>query len=377
MKHIFKILGVATVILFFAACHKVGDLPLYGKGTAVVLTSSTNTIAPVAADSNNSVVTFSWTNPAYQQDTSLYKFVVQIDSAGKNFANPITLKTVTGSYSGAVIAKDLNAILLAMGFAFNTTYTVDARVVSSYGNNNEAYYSNVLQLQVTPYKIPPKIPVPAKLYLVGDINGWNNSGSLPIKYQFSKIDETTYAGIFNFPGGGGYKLIQELGNWDTQFHMVTGGSESAGDFVQENADPTFPGPAAAGWYRVTVDFQHGKYKVTASPARQAVPPANLYIVGDLNGWNNSAGLNPIYKFALTGADPFTYALNVHFPGGGGYKLIQELGNWGSQFHMITGGTASFGQFEQADSDPGFPGPAAGDYKVTVNMAAGYYWVTPQ
>lgn len=378
MKSIFKLLLATAVIFVYSACHKEGNLPLYGKGNAVVLSSSSNTIAPVATDSNYNAVTFSWTNPKYQQDTSLYKFIIQMDSAGKNFAHPINLKTVVGTFSGSIVAKDLNAMLFSMGFLPTITYGIDVRVISSYGNSNESYTSNTIQLQVTPYKVPPKIPVPAHLYLVGDLNSWNNSTSLEKKWWFSQIDETTYAGIFYFPGGGGYKLIQELGNWDTQYHMVLGGSYDAGSFIQENADPTFPGAPAAGWYRVTVDFQHGTYSVKSSPARQAVPPANLYLVGDLNGWNNSTSLDPSYKFTLSASDPFVYTLNVNFPGGGGYKLIQELGNWTTQFHMISGGTSSFGEFEQADADPTFPGPSsAGAYKVTVNMAAGYFWVKPQ
>ena len=37
------------------------------------------------ADSNNNVVTFSWTNPNYAQDSSLYKFVIEIDSVAREY----------------------------------------------------------------------------------------------------------------------------------------------------------------------------------------------------------------------------------------------------------------------------------------------------
>jgi len=376
MKNILKLFIAVAGLFLYSACHKVDDLPNYGNGHEVVLSSSTNAVAAPASDSNNAVISFSWTDPAYAQDPSLYKFDLQIDSSGRGFADKKAVKTITGASTTSMTGKELNAILLGWGFAFNTAYTVDVRVISSYGNNNEAYASNTLSLSVTPYKIPPKIPVPAALYLVGDINGWNNNPGLDTKYQFSLIDETTYAGVFNFTGGGAYKLIQTLGVWGTQFHMVAGGTATAGEFVQQDADPGFPNPSTPGWYRVTVDFQHATYKVTPAPAR--VPtPANLYIVGDLNGWNNSSGLDPIYKFTHSATDPFVHTINVSFPGGGGYKLIQELGNWDTQFHMISGGNSSFGEFVQENADPTFPGPVtAGSYKVTVNFAANYYWVIP-
>ncbi|HPH86125.1 MAG TPA: SusE domain-containing protein [Ferruginibacter sp.] len=370
MKHIFKISSfILAIAMIFSACKKVDDLPVYNNGSAVSLSSSVSAVAAQAADSNNVVVSFSWSNPNYAQDSSKYKYVLEIDSTGRGFTN--AFKTVfTGVYSGSLTGKQLNDGLLSLGFAFNTAYDVDVRLSSSYGNNNEKYYSNTIKMSMTPYKIPPKIPVPAALYLVGDINGWNNSPSLDTKYQFSLIDETTYAGIFNFSGGA-YKLIQELGNWGTQFHMVTGGTQNAGEFVQADADPAFPAPAS-GWYRVTVNFQNGTYKLTPAPAR--VPtPANLYIVGELNGWNNSPSLDPIYHF--TNPSAFVRTLDLDITGGGIFKLIQELGNWGTQFHQVSG-TPAFGEFEQRDADPAFSLPsAAGRYRIKVDFAANYYWIT--
>jgi hypothetical protein len=256
--------------------------------------------------------------------------------------------------------------------AFNTPGEVDVRVTSSYANNNEVFKSNVLKLKVTPYKIPPKITPPAALYLVGDVNGWNNSTSLDKRYYFYKTDETTFSGVFNFTAAGGYKLIQTLGNWDSQFHMLSGGTAATGQFEQKNADPAFPNPAA-GSYRIVVDFQNGTYTATKTDAVRVTPPANLYIVGDVNGWNNSASLDTKYKF--TKVNDFVFTIDVDFTAGGGYKLIQTLGDWSTQFHRLSGGTAFAGEFEQKDADPAFPNPTpAGKYKITVNFATMTYSV---
>lgn len=371
MKNIFRFISiVAAIAVTFVSCDKVGNLPNYGLGKAVVVTPSTVTIAPTAADSNNTVLTLDWTNPDYAQDSNLYKYVVEIDTAGGNFRKPVT-RTVTGLRSASYIAKDLNTILLSFGLSFNVAYNITMRVASSYGNNNEKYYSNVLTIRATPYRIPPKIPVPANLYIVGDLNGWNNSAGLDKQYYFSKIDITTYGGVFNFANAGNYKLIQELGNWDTQYRMITGGTAFGGEFKQENSDPPFANPTPSGYYRVRVDFQNARFSAEPVISQRYTPPANLYIVGDLNGWNNSGSLSNTYKF--TKVDDFIYTLTVNFTASGGYKLIQELGNWDTQFRMVAGGTALGGEFKQENSDPTFPNPAVpGNYKITVNFATNLY-----
>ena len=154
MKKYFSILTfIGAIALVMAGCHKVVDLPYYENGTAVTLTSNKTSVAPTPADSLNSVVTFNWTSPKYATDTSTYKFVLEIDSSGRNFSKKVT-KTVIGKLTTSLTGKELNAILLNYGFSLGVAYDVDFRIVSSYGNNNEQYTSNVVKVSVTPYNDP-------------------------------------------------------------------------------------------------------------------------------------------------------------------------------------------------------------------------------
>jgi hypothetical protein len=103
---------------------------------------------------------------------------------------------------------------------------------------------------------------------------------------------------------------------------------------------------------------------------------NLWMVGDASfgGWNNplNAPYNVSQKF--TKISKTLYQLTVSLPGGGGYKLIQIPGDWGTQYHMTTG-TWTNGNIEKKDSDPQFPGPpSAGSYKITVDFQLGVYTV---
>lgn len=154
MKYISKILFLSGVLaLMLTACKKVEDLPYYEDGVTATLSTSKTTVAPVLADSNSTVVTFSWTSPKYSTDSSTYKFILEIDSTGRNFANKTT-KTVSGDLSTGLTGRELNNILLNYGFALGTPYELDVRVVSSYANNNEKYISNVVKISVTPYNDP-------------------------------------------------------------------------------------------------------------------------------------------------------------------------------------------------------------------------------
>ena len=160
MKHISKILLAAIAITgFFSACNKIDNLtkvealPVYQLGVSPVLSSSTATVAPTLADTSKTVVTFSWTNPKYAQDSALYKYILEIDTTGKNFANEKT-KIVTGVVNTSFTGRELNSFLLRLGLKLNVAQSVDARLISSYGNNNERYMSNVVKVTVTPFADP-------------------------------------------------------------------------------------------------------------------------------------------------------------------------------------------------------------------------------
>jgi starch-binding outer membrane protein SusE/F len=160
MKHISKILFAAIAVTgLFTACNKIDNLkkaeplPVYQLGVSPVLASSTITVAPTLADTNRAVVTFSWTNPKYSNDSTTTKYILEIDSTGKNFANKNT-KTTTGLLNTALTGRGLNAILLNLGFKLGVAQSIDARVLSSYNNNNERYTSNVVKVTVTPFADP-------------------------------------------------------------------------------------------------------------------------------------------------------------------------------------------------------------------------------
>ena len=370
-KYIRNLLAVFVVALTVMSCDKTKDLATFNNGTAVSLSSSAATIAPAPADSNNVAVTFSWSSPKYAQDSTLYKYVIQIDSAGRNFAKAYQ-KTVTGVFNSAMIAKELNAVALSFGFAFNTAYNMDVRVISSYGNNNEQYKSNTVTVKYTPYKVPPKIALPTsgKLFLVGDASqgGWNNPVPVPSQ-EFSQLNETTFAGVFNLNGGKQYLVLPVNGDWSHKFSIADGSVPATGGDFGYDLSTNFNGPATSGWYKIVLDFQSGKFTVTPFTGKL---PDNLFIVGDATagGWNNPV---PVPSQQLVRLNSSVFELTLPLVGGKQYLLLPVNGDWSHKYSVADNsiaGLSAGGDFGY-DLSQNFPGPAtSATYKISVNFALG-------
>ena len=392
MKYFNKLFIGLLLATGFTACEKAEKLPFYGEGVVTVLSSPTTTVAPLPSDSNAVKLILNWTDPKYAQDPKLYKFVIEIDSASKNFTRAYT-RTVIGKLTDSIIAKDLNGVMLAWGFEFNKAYDLDVRVTASYGNNNELKYSNILKIKATPYKIPPKVVLPydSKLWIVGSATqgDWSNPinpSSNAIPQSFSRIDETTFGGVFNLKANGEYLILPEnQGAWSNKYSIANKGLtgvENGGDFGY-NLPDNFKGPASAGLYKITLDFQKGKFKVEPF-TQQYGTPANMWIVGNafstIPDWTNPNGGPMPAGSAFTRRNSTEYDLTVAMKGGGEYLILPNgNGNWGKYAiaNKTLAGAAAGGTFAPEASD-NFPGPAtSGNYKVSVNLFNNLYTVVKQ
>ncbi|MBS1669418.1 MAG: SusE domain-containing protein [Bacteroidetes bacterium] len=277
MKPIFKILLMAILGMaaLLPSCSKKDALTYWNKGTAIVLKSSTTTIAAKVTDSSSTALVLNWTNPHYATDSSTVKYTIQIDSSGRNFSKAVTM-VVSGALVDSISASQINNIALGFGFSYNVAYNMDVRVISSYANNNEQLNSNVITINVTPYVTPPKVTPPSSktLFIVGSATagGWGNPVPVPAQ-QFTLVDSVHYQGTFFLNAGGQYLLLPVNTNtWSTKYAVAdnsvsglsAGGSfgvhvdnQPAPDLYQAN----FPAPAVSGMYTISVDFQHGKFTV--------------------------------------------------------------------------------------------------------------------
>ncbi|MDP4264798.1 MAG: SusE domain-containing protein, partial [Bacteroidota bacterium] len=174
MKYIHKFLFLSAITaLVLTSCNKIKDLPHYSNGTAVQLTSSKTSVVPTPADSANVIISFSWTSPKYATDTSTYKFILEIDSTGRNFSKEVT-RVMSGKLNTSFTGQQINTILADFGFAPNQTVSLDLRITSSYGNNNERLFSNVVKISITPYLIPVTLVPSSTSPVVLQVNNASN-----------------------------------------------------------------------------------------------------------------------------------------------------------------------------------------------------------
>jgi len=125
-------------------------------------------------------------------------------------------------------------------------------------------------MTATAYAIPPKVTPPASgtLFIVGSATagGWDN----PIKanylasQQFTQVNNTLYEITIDLIGGGEYKFVGVNGSWDEQWSIAKADDPAevnGGDFIANGANVL--APANSGTYKITVNFQTGKFSVVA------------------------------------------------------------------------------------------------------------------
>lgn len=139
--------------MFLVSCEKTEDLPHYQESTVTQLSVSASTINVTAANANQNVVTFSWTDAAMATDSANQKYIIEVAPKGSSFANPI-FYTVYGVQQLSVKGADINNYLVKLGANYGAATQLEARCISSYRNNNDQKVSNVIALTASAYAVP-------------------------------------------------------------------------------------------------------------------------------------------------------------------------------------------------------------------------------
>ena len=273
MKNISKFLLLLLLpAVTFIACKKQENKVFYLGGTAPVLSASVTGTVPLAfATQNNPALKLSWTNPDYKFTTGLSShdvtYTLEFDTVGAKFNGPNKLTLTIGKeLSKSFTQLELNQYLFSnMKLVAGMVHNIEVRVISNLVNNNAPLTSNVLQFSATPYVIPPKVtpPTTGKLYLVGNATpgGWNNPVPVPSQ-EFTKLSNTLYQITVNLVGGGSLLFLPLNGDWGTKYGAIGGNNSNnanGDDFRVGGGD--LLAPAAAGTYKITVDFQAGTFTV--------------------------------------------------------------------------------------------------------------------
>jgi hypothetical protein len=269
-----------AALLLAGSCKKDEAKVYYSGGTAPVLTASASgSIALPVTDTTATAVTFNWTNPNYQFSDGISSmsvtYYLQFDTlqgfTNQNFPSP----SIASGLSTAFTVAQLNA-LLTNGMLLDTgrLQTIYVRVESSVppftsGTAPVApLYSNALSFKVKPYGPPPAVVPPKNdsLYIVGSAvaDNWANpiSAADVAGETFTRLSHTHYQLTTTLTGGQEYKLINVNGSWTDQWSVSAADTyPNGGPFVYNGGNCI--APTATGTYLIDVNFQTGKFTVTA------------------------------------------------------------------------------------------------------------------
>jgi hypothetical protein len=277
MKNIFRLLALLVFVFSMSSCEKQESKDFFEGGTPPVLTASATTVTLESGQETNTAITLNWTNPDYMFTTGISSldvtYTIEMDTLGANFASSKKVSTVISKeLSKTYTVGELNSILgndMLLQLNPRRNYTMQLRVTSSIGSAAKLT-SNVISFTTKPFQPPPKVAPPAggHLYIVGDATpgAWNNPVPLPTQ-EFTKLSTTLYQITLSMVGGGKHYLFLPLnGDWGNKYAVKTAAQPlDGGDFGYNGGDPAFntdiPGPLVDGTYKITVDFQLGKYTV--------------------------------------------------------------------------------------------------------------------
>lgn len=370
MKNIFKISILAFgALLFLASCEKAESLPYYESGKESGLTLSANAVTLSAANAAQDVVTFSWTDPQFAIDTSNYKHVVEIAPKGTNFANAAIFTYIGSNSSLGVKGADLNNALIAWGKAYGAAADLEARLKSSYSNNNDMKVSPVAELKVSPYAVPFTLSA-------------SSTGTFSPTPQTKDDILTKLSWAAPSYGSSTLSYVLEYAKGGTSFANATAIAIAADSLTRSlkglelyqmaNATGIALNSTGNVDVRIKATINNTGQVSYSSTQTLSIKPVEMtlymYVPGDYQGWNPGAAPR------IASSDGISYEGYVWVPTGnsGEFKIASE-GNWDAPNY---GGTSTPTGGVLDGAGPNLKWPALGAYYLLkVNMTTKAWTVT--
>lgn len=276
MKNIFRLIAFSLLVAGISSCEKQETKDYYEGGTAPVLTGSATTVALEPGTETNTALVVNWTNPNYKFTSGISSldvtYTLEMDTLGANFASSKKVSAVVSrDLSKSYTVGELNSILgndMLLQLNPRRNYTMQMRVISTIGTG-VPLTSNVITFTTKPFQPPPKVAPPTTdhLYIVGDATGGGWANPVPVPSQeFTRMSATLYQITVALSGGKHYLFLPLNGDWGNKYAVKNSSQPvDGGDFGYNGSNSTYntdiPGPTVDGTYKITVDFQLGKYSV--------------------------------------------------------------------------------------------------------------------
>lgn len=272
MKNIFRLLAFSISLFALSSCEKKETINYFEEGTPPVLTVSNSTVTLESGMEANTALVLNWTNPDYKFTSGISSqdvtYTIEMDTLGADFKSSKKVSTVIAKdLSKSYTVGELNGILgndMLLQLNPRRNYTMQLRVTSSIGTALPLT-SNIVTFTTKPFQPPPKVELPSSghLYLVGNASpgGWNNPVPVPSQ-EFTKVSNTLYEITIPLTGSNSLLFLPVNGDWGDKY-----GWDGSNNTNNVNGDNLKRGggdikvPADNGTYKITVDFQLGKFTI--------------------------------------------------------------------------------------------------------------------
>jgi hypothetical protein len=232
MKKLYSYISALGVALLFHACES--DLEKttydYSLATPAVLENIESEYVLENAKSDEIALELKWSVPEMNYSTGMGAAVtnnIEIDLAGKEFANKAVLAAVTGKTTQQSFKHgELNSnILKLLKNSYNLdlvnnpdlikAYEFEIRIESSIAESGKPIYSNILKTKIIPFSTDITYP---EIYVIGNYSNWNWDQAQSL---FSFKEDDNYEGVIDFgnKAAEGFKLTgaksweTSTGNW--------------------------------------------------------------------------------------------------------------------------------------------------------------------
>ncbi|GAA4161920.1 hypothetical protein GCM10022217_28420 [Chryseobacterium ginsenosidimutans] len=368
MKHLFKILTLFVVAFFVASCEKDEDQAVLQNPSASNLKADKTNLVLIKDNEAQTAITFDWKSPDYGVAVA-QKNQLQIAVKGTNFASPKNVDLADGTVKVSYTVAEFNNMMLDAGLAPGLATNIEVRLSSKLGSY-DAIKSNILTISATPY-----MTAYPSFYIVGDASavGWDAATS---QLLYKKDNLST---IYTYLENG--KTFRFLGQQDwgpTNYSLDATGMNAGNKYFKTwSANLAASTPeniqfnGATGMYKVVIDADATVKSITVSASSvNNWNPANVYLVGTVNGWNAGTAI----PMTSLGNGKFEYT--VALPAASEFKFLGQQ-SWGDlDWGNIT-----------ADGNTGYLGPkgsngnikfdgTGGNYKISVNVKMGTYKIQP-
>ncbi|SHH26532.1 SusE outer membrane protein [Chryseolinea serpens] len=249
MKNKMKPLSIlALAFLLVMGCEKdETKAVLNPNATAPQITKvEDGYVGVITEETTADTLVFEWNKADYGVSTEV-SYVLELDSAGRNFSAPVVLAT-TSLDSVGLIVGDINAKLIdQLKVTPNVASSLELRVRASVNSKFPAV-SPVVKIKITPWKATK----PATLWLPGGYQGWN-PGNAPV---IVAVSDFVFEGYVYVGSGTAFKFTSSP-DWD---HINYGDAKTPGKLTTDGLADGLSLPVP-GYYKFKVDTDQLTYQI--------------------------------------------------------------------------------------------------------------------